>query len=189
MPFHLKQATVTLLEQLALTALVTAIFALSDYISNHNHVDWSQVLGVVIVPVSVALLNTVKSFYQTKGDLAAVDIIDQLTPRIQRIEQQLLQVQLAPEAIGTKLVPRPPGIQPMTNPPVPPMPPPGAPKFTAQARTGPSMLTGQAQQLPVVQAPSRPTAPQDTSWMVGPDTALSSFPFQSSPNQTGRPPS
>jgi hypothetical protein len=182
MPFHLKQATLTFLENLLLTAFVTAIFALSDYFANHNTIDWHQILLAVVVPVSVAILSSIKSFYQTKGDLAAVDIIDQLTPRIGRLEQALLQVQLA----GPTTMPPPstPPSQPAITPSSPPATilPPITPKFTAPTRMP---LSQQAQQLPAVQPP-RGHSPDAPFSLLDPTTSLSSFPFQQgSPNQKG----
>jgi hypothetical protein len=178
MPFHLKQATLTFLENLLLTAFVTAIFALSDYFANHNTIDWHQILLAVVVPVSVAILSSIKSFYQTKGDLAAVDIIDQLTPRIGRLEQTLLQLQLAPQAVQPPQPVPPVGITPTA-----PLPPPGAPKFTAPTRMP---LSQQAQQLPAVQPP-RQSDPDASFSLLGPgggNSSLSSFPFQGT-NQNG----
>lgn len=110
MPLHLKQATLTFLEHLFLTGLITAIFAFSDYLSNHNQLDWHQVFLVLIAPVSVAILSSIKTFYQTQGDLAAMDITDQLTPRIQQIEQRLMQLQWTPPPQPTQPPVPPPGL-------------------------------------------------------------------------------
>lgn len=141
MPLHLKQATLTFLEHLFLTALVTAIFAFSDYLSNHNQIDWHQVLLVIIAPVSVAILSSVKTFYQTQSDMGAVDIIDQLTPRINQLEQRLLQV----------------AAMPPSTPSGPPVPPPGLSE--AMRSTQLNVPTAPIPQVPPPVSPGQATMP------------------------------
>lgn len=149
MPLHLKQATLTFLEHLFLTALVTAIFTFSDYLANHNQVDWHQVLLVLIAPVSVAILSSVKTFYQTQSDMGAVDIIDQLTPRINQLEQRLLQASLTPPPAPTGPAVPPPGLAEAirsTQLNVPPAPIPQVP--SPSTPTIPTMPTMPPQGLP-----------------------------------------
>jgi hypothetical protein len=172
MPLHLKQATLTLFKQLAYTIFFAVIFAASDYVSNHDQINLSQLLDALILPVSLAVLNTIETFYQTRGDLAVVEAVDQLKPRIQFLEQRLFLQQPQPEVAQVPLMPAQPVKQP---------PSPIAPKFTApQVAGGPLFV-----QPPTTGRPTGPDAPFSLidKEMEDNIARLSSFPFQ----QGGKP--
>lgn len=174
MPLHVKQATITLLEQLFLTAILAAIFAFSDYLANHNTLDWHQVLLAVIVPVSVAVLSSLKTFYQRSGDQTAVDIIDQLTPRISQIEQRLLQLPLA--SPQPTRAPRPLAPDTMTR---DQSTSPVAPRFSLQADLGRPVSPDIPRQLPAGGA--EPLFSLTSPEVEAQAARLASFPFQEKP--------
>ncbi|SRR5579884_4076896 len=198
MPIHFQQASIMLLKQLGYSAFFAAIFAASDYVGNNDRLVLSHLIGVIILAISLAVINTLEAFYQAKGDVAAATGLAQLEPRLQFLEQRIFALPTLLQGIAQAptLPPQPPfsmspgqpapaplpnqaGPAPLVAPPQPPQAAksaqPLAPKFTAPSVTG----------GPLFAAPPGGNQPDGTFTLAGPDmeARLSSFPFQQGQEQ------